>query len=212
MRSPIATWNDFSTGIIQRHESFGVSSNFVNDEEQTKAQLAILGQETKSLRSELRQHRSKSVEQNPRKRDPNQKGKQNATRFYNYCRKNRHTTSWCRKKIRDEELKRIKNERTSEKRVTFTLDYSKKRGPGHGSEQWTTGQDFRRRNQTYTNDGPKRNSPTAHPSFPSTPNSTYGNNNPNSGRSYDQRPNQSFSRNGGNCSRNGSFNNQNGNW
>ena len=43
--------------------------------------------------------------------------------------------------ICDQELKRIENERTAEKKVTFTQDNNKKRGPDHGSEQWARGQD-----------------------------------------------------------------------
>ena len=125
MEIPNATWNDFSTRIIQRDVSFQVSSNFLNDEEQTKAQLATLGQEMKNLQSELQENRVNAVEGNSRTVDPNQKGRQNATRFCNYCRTNGHTPSWCRKKIRDEELKRIENERTAEKKVTFTQDYNK---------------------------------------------------------------------------------------
>ena len=116
MENPNATSNDFSTRIIQRDVSFQVSSNFLNDEEQTKVQMATLGQEMKNLRSELQEHRVKAVEGNSRTVDPNQKGRQNATRFCIYCRTNGHTPSWCRKKIRDEELKRIENERTAEKK------------------------------------------------------------------------------------------------
>ena len=116
MENPNVTWNDFSTRIIQRDVSFQVSSNFLNDEEQTKAQLAKLGQEMKNLRSELQEHRVNAVEGNSRTVDPNQKGRQNATRFCNFDRTNGHTPSWCRKKIRDEELERIENERTAEKK------------------------------------------------------------------------------------------------
>ena len=43
MKNPNATWNDFSTRILQRDVSFQLSSNFLNDEEQTKAQMATLG-------------------------------------------------------------------------------------------------------------------------------------------------------------------------
>ena len=114
MENPNATCNDFSTGIFQREVSFQVSSNFLNDEEQTKAQMATLGQEMKNLRSALQEHRVNAVEGTTRAVDPNQKGRQNATRFCNYRRTNGHTPSWCRKKIRDEELKRIENERTAE--------------------------------------------------------------------------------------------------
>ena len=48
MEDPNATWNDLSTRIIQRDVSFQVSCNFLNDEEQTKAQMATLGQEMKN--------------------------------------------------------------------------------------------------------------------------------------------------------------------
>ena len=78
--------------------------------------MVTLGQEMKNLRSELQEHRVNAVEGNPRTVDPNQKGWQNATRFCNYCRTNGHTPSWCRKKIRDEELKRIEKKRNAEKR------------------------------------------------------------------------------------------------
>ena len=212
MENANATWNDSSTRIIQRDVSFQVPSNFLNDEGQTKAQMATLGQEMKNPRSELQEHRVNAVEGISRTVDPDQKGRRNATRFCNYCRTNGHTPSWCRKKIREEELKRIENERTTEKKVTFTQDYNKKRGPDHGSEQWSRGQDFQRRNQNFTNDRIRVTSPFAYQNFSSRPNSAYGNNNPNNGRSYDQRQNQSFNRNDGNRSRNGSFNNSNGNW
>ena len=159
MENPNATWNDFSTRIIQRDVSFQVSSNFLNDEEQTKTQMATLGQELKYLQSELREHRVNAVEGKSRAVDPNQKGRQNATRFCSYCRTNGHTPSWCRKKIRDEELKRIENERTAEKKVKFTQDYNKKRGPDYGSEQWSRGQNFQRRNQNFTKDRFRRSSP-----------------------------------------------------
>ena len=119
--------------------------------------MATLGQEMKNLQSELQEHRDNAVEGTSRTVDPNQKGRQNATRFCNYCRTKRHTPSWCRKNIRDEGLKRIENERTAEKKVTFTQGYNKKRRPDHGSEQWSRGQDFQKRNQSYNNDGPTRN-------------------------------------------------------
>ena len=109
-------------------------------------------------------------------------------------------------------MKRIENERTAEKKVTVTQDYNKKRRPDHGSEQWTKGQDFQKRNQNYNNDGPTRNFPTSYRNFSPMPNFVYETNYLNKRRSYDQRPNQSFNRNDGNRSRNGSFSNQNGNW
>ena len=112
----------------------------------------------------------------------------------------------------DEELKRIENERTAERKVTFTQDYNKKRGPDHGSEQWARGQDFQRRNQNFTNDRFRRSSPNSYQNFSPRHNFTYRINSSNDRQSFDQRPNQSFNRNDGNRSRHESSNNQNGNW
>ena len=72
MENPNATWNDFSTRIILRDLSFQVSSSFVNDEKQTKAHMATLGQEMRYLRSESQEHRVNAVEGNSRNVDPNQ--------------------------------------------------------------------------------------------------------------------------------------------
>ena len=41
---------------------FQVSSNFLNDEEETKAQMATLEHEMKNLGSELQEHRVDAVE------------------------------------------------------------------------------------------------------------------------------------------------------
>ena len=131
--------------------------------------MATLGQEMKNLRSELQEHRVNAVEGSSRTVDPNQKGRQNATRFCNYCRTNGHTPSWCCKKMRDEELKRFQNDRTAEKKVTVTQDYNKKRGPDHGSEQWARGEDFQRRNQNFRNDKFRRSSTNSDQNFSPNP-------------------------------------------
>ena len=212
MENPNANWNDLSNRIIQRDVSFQVSSNFLNNEEQTKAEMATLRQKMKNPTSEFQEYRVNAMEGTTQPVDPNQKGIQNATRLCNYCRTNGYTASWCRKKIRDKELKRIENDRTAEKKVTFTQDYNNKRGLDHGSEQWTRGQDFQRRNQNYANDWFRRNSRNTYQNFSERPNFAYGNNRTNNGGSYDQRQNLSFNRNDGNRSQIESFSNQNGNW
>ena len=167
----------------------------------------------KNLRSELQEQRVNAVEGTSRTADPNQKKRrQNATWFCNYCRTNGHTPSWCRKKIRDEELKRVKNEGTPEKIVTFTQDYNKKRGPDHGSEQSTRGQNFQRRNNNYNDDGFRRSSPNNYQNFAPRPNFAYGKNRPDSRRSFNQRTKQSFNRNDEHRYRNGPFNNSDGSW
>ena len=137
MEHPNASWSDFSIHLINKDVSYQVSTSFLNDEEQNKAQMASLRQELKNLRTELNEHRINALEGNQRPVDPNQKGRQNATRFCGCCRTNGHTPSYYRKKIRDEEIKRLQNEATAEKKVTFTQDYNKKRGPSNGSGNWT---------------------------------------------------------------------------
>ena len=82
----------------------------MNDEEQTKAQMATLGQEMRNLRLKLKEHRVIAVEENPPTVDPNQKGGRNATQFCNHCRTIGNTPSWCRKELREGELKRIETE------------------------------------------------------------------------------------------------------
>ena len=73
MENPNTTWNDSSTRIIRKDVSFQVSSNFLNNEEQTKAQMATVGREKKNLQSELQEHPVNAVDGNPRTVDLNQK-------------------------------------------------------------------------------------------------------------------------------------------
>ena len=117
MEHPNATWNNFSTHLINKDVSYQVSTSFLNDEEQNKAQMASLGQELKNLRTELKKHRVNALEGNQRPVDPNQKGRQNATRFCGYCRTNGHTPSFCRKKIGDEEIKNCRMKLRQRKRL-----------------------------------------------------------------------------------------------
>ena len=89
----------------------------------------------------LKEHRVNALEGNQRPVDPNQKGREKATRFCGYCKTNGHTPIYCRKKMRDEEIKKLQNEATAEKKVTFSQDYNKRRGPCHGSGNWTSRND-----------------------------------------------------------------------
>ena len=107
MENPNASWNVFSTRTIQKDVSCQVCSNFFNDEEQTKVQLASLGPEMKNLRSETQEHRVNAIE-NSRQPDSNQKGRQNATRFCKNCLRNGYSPKWCRKRMQDEELSLLK--------------------------------------------------------------------------------------------------------
>ena len=110
---PNGTWNDFSTHNIQEDVMIQVSSNFLHDFEQIKTELATLSQEMRNLRIELQEHRVNAMKENSRPWPPIQKGKQKPVRFSNYCHKNGHTPKWCRKKMRDEEMRKIQYEMSS---------------------------------------------------------------------------------------------------
>ena len=110
---PNATWTDFSTRNIEEDVMLQVSSNFVHDVKQIKTELATLSQEMRNLRVEFQEHRLNAMGGNSRSWAPTQKGKQKTVRFCNYCHKNGHTLNWCRKKMRDEELRKIQNEKSS---------------------------------------------------------------------------------------------------
>ena len=84
----------------------------------------------------MKEHRINALEGIQKPIDPNQKGRQNATRFCGYCRINGHPPNYCRKKIRPEKNK-LQKEATAEKKVTFTQHYNKRRGSSHGSGNWT---------------------------------------------------------------------------
>ena len=107
MEYPNATWNDFSTQNIQEDVMLQISSNFLHDVEQIKAEIATLNQEMRNLRVELREQRVNAMKGNSRPWAPTQKGKQKPVRFRNYCHKSGHTPNWRRKMMRDEEIRRV---------------------------------------------------------------------------------------------------------
>ena len=123
MERPNATWNNFCAQIIQKDLILEVSSTFLSHETQTKAELATLGQEIKNLRSELKKYHVNAVAVVSRTFHPNQQGRQKTTRFCNYCHKNGHTLNWCRKKMRDEEVRKIRNDMSS-KRIISPMNNS----------------------------------------------------------------------------------------
>ena len=115
MEHPNATWNDFCTQITQKDLILEVSSTFLSHEAQTKAELATLGQEIKNIRSELKEYHVNAVAVASRTFHPNQQRRQKTTRFCNYCHKNGH---WCRRKMQDEEVRKIRNDMSSKKKVS----------------------------------------------------------------------------------------------
>ena len=118
MERPKATWNDFCAHIIERDLILEVFSTFLSHEAQTKAELATLGQEIKKLRSELEEYHVNAAAMTSRTFHPDQQGRQKLTRFCNYCHKNGHTLNWCRKKMRDEEVRKICNDMWSKREIS----------------------------------------------------------------------------------------------
>ena len=112
MEYPNATRNEFSTHNIQEDIMLQVCSNFLDDL-QLKIDLATLCQEMRNLRVELQEHRVIAKERDPKARALNQKEKQKTVRFCSYCQKKGHTPKWCRKKMQDEEIRKIRYEMTS---------------------------------------------------------------------------------------------------
>ena len=115
MEYPNVTWNDFSNHNIQQDLMLQVSSNFLHDVEQIKIELATLGQEMRNLRVELQEYRLIAMEEKSRPWAPTKKEKKKTVRFCDYCHKNGHTPKWCRKKMRDEEIRKIQYEMSSKR-------------------------------------------------------------------------------------------------
>ena len=124
MERPNATWNNFCAQILQRDLILEVSSTFLPHEAQTRAELATLGQEIKNLRSELKEYHVNAVAVTSWTFHPNQQGRQKFTQLCNYCHKNGHTLNWCRKKVRDEEVRKIRNDMSSKRIISPMEDSS----------------------------------------------------------------------------------------
>ena len=108
MDHPNATWNNFCNQIIQTDLILEVSSNFVFHEEQAKAELATLAHEIKNLRSEWKEYHVIAVVVTPQTFHPDQQERQKPARFRKYCHENGQTSNCCRKKIRDEEVLKVR--------------------------------------------------------------------------------------------------------
>ena len=124
MERPNATLNDFCAQIIQKDLILEVPSSFLSHEAQTKAELATLGQEIRNLRSDLKEYHVNAVAMTSRTFHSDQQGRQKLIRFCNYCHKNGHTLNWCRKKMRDEEVRKIRNGMSSKRIISHMKNSS----------------------------------------------------------------------------------------
>ena len=123
MQYPNATWKKFSSHNIQEDVMIQTSSNLLHEMEQIKTELATLGQERINLRVQLQEHLFIAMEGISRARTPTLKGKQKTVRFCNYCDKIGHTPNWCRKKMRDEEIRKVRCELSSTRHHVPTQDH-----------------------------------------------------------------------------------------
>ena len=83
-------------------------------------------QEMRNFRTELHEHRGNCMVGNFRPWAPTQKGNQKTVRFCDYCHKNGHTPKWCRKKMRDEEIRKIRYEMSSTRNHVLTRNHCTK--------------------------------------------------------------------------------------
>ena len=81
----------------------------------SKLNRTTLSHEMRNLRVEFQQHLLNAMERNSGPWAPTRKGKQETVRFCNYCHKNGHTPNWCRKKMRDQEIRKTQNEMSSKR-------------------------------------------------------------------------------------------------
>ena len=105
--------------------------------------MATLGQGMKNLQSKQQEHLVNAVEENSRPKDQNQKGKQNATQFCNYCRKSGHATKWRRKRIRDEEVEWNQMERIFEKKNIWPRTITENEGQAMDQNKGVEAKTFR---------------------------------------------------------------------
>ena len=117
MECPNAARTDVSTEFFQEDVLLQVCSNYLHDVEQINIELAAMRQEVRNLRTELQEHRAICMEGSFRPWAPTQKGIHKTVRFCNYCHKNGHTPKWCRKKMRDEEIRRVQHDMSFYKNI-----------------------------------------------------------------------------------------------
>ena len=133
---PNATWDAFQTHITSKDVIYTISSELVpiaTSDQNTK--LHSLEQQIKELTALFKEQQVNQITQsNSRPGNPDNKSRQNMTRFCPYCRRNGHTLMYCRTKAYDDENKRQQTRNNQERRTVFTHDYNKRKGPNFGSQ------------------------------------------------------------------------------
>ena len=133
MDHPNATWEQFSQAVINKDFSYTVTTALTGGESHADPLIQEMRDDLKGIKLQIKEQMNNTINAVEKTVDPNATGRRMATRFCGYCRTNGHTPNWCRKKMRDEEVKKVQNEANAERGITFTNDYNKRTGPGHGS-------------------------------------------------------------------------------
>ena len=123
MGYPNATRKKFASQKIQEVVMLQICANFLHDVEQIKIELATMRQEMRNPRTKLQEDRVNCMQRNFRPWAPTEKGNQKTVRFCNYCQKNGHTSKWCRKKMRDEEIRRVQYDMSFNKNIAPIPEY-----------------------------------------------------------------------------------------
>ena len=100
-----------------------VSSNSLHDVEQIETEWATLGQEIRNLQTQLKEHRVNGFEGTLRLFTSIQRRKQKPFRFCNYRHKSGHTPNWIHKKMRGEEIRKVRYDISFQTKVAALLDY-----------------------------------------------------------------------------------------
>ena len=132
---PNATWDAFQTHITSKDVIYTISLELVpNATSDQNTKLHSLEQQIKELTASFKEQQVNEITQsNSRPADPDNKSRQNITRFCPYCRRNGHTLMYCGTEASDDEIKRQQTRNNQERRTVFTHDYNKRRGLNFGS-------------------------------------------------------------------------------
>ena len=134
IEQPNATWDAFQTHITSKDVIYTISSELVpNATSDQNIKLHSLQQQIKELTALFKEQQVNQITQsNSRPADPDNKSRQNMTRFFSNCRRNGHTLMYCRTKAYDDEIRKQQTRINQERRTVFTHDYNKRRGLNFG--------------------------------------------------------------------------------
>ena len=135
MDHPNATWEQFAKAVINKDLSYTVTTALTGGESHADPIIQEMRDDLKGIKLLIKEQMNNTINAVEKTVDPNATGRRMATRFCGYCRTNGHTPNWCRKKMRDEEVKKVQNKANTERRITFTNDYNKRTGPDLGMAQ-----------------------------------------------------------------------------